>query len=238
MTPTELWLPIGAAAFYLYDSACLLWQNELMLTHARSRWLVDGGTALRLAGRRLFLPNPLLPLRPQFQVRWGLDETRAVAVDGPQQLLRALRAVGLLNQLQLLLLLALPVVAWTLGAGLVMLALFALFYLLTLAALGVAWRRRSACGLATRAFWMLALDALACAPFAVNLTRKISMRHGIAGDPLQFVARQLDAAGREATGRIIAARLQEEQAMRGEPADEERTRRLLSRLQDQEGQRP
>jgi hypothetical protein len=238
MTPTELWLPIGAAAFYLYDSSCLLWQNELMLTRARRRWLVSGGSELRLAGRRLFLPNPLLPLRPQFQVRWSLAETRADAVVGNEQLLRALRPVGVLNQLQLLLLLALPLLAWTLGAGLLLLLLFVLFYLLTLAALATAWCRRSACGLGTRAFWLLALDALACAPFAVNLTRKLSMRHGIAGDPLQFAAQQLDAAGRAATRQIIAARLQEEQAMSGEPADEERARQLLSKLEIQEGQRP
>jgi hypothetical protein len=72
----------------------------------------------------------------------------------------------------------------------------------------------------------------------VNLTRKISMRHGIAGDPLQFAAQQLDAAGRAAARQIIAARLQEEQAMSGEPADEARTRLLLSKLEIHEGQRP
>ncbi len=231
MTPTELWLPIGAAAFYLYDSGCLLWQNELMFTRARKRWLVAGGTGLRLAGRRLFLPNPLAPLRPQFQVRWSLTETRPAAVDGQDQLLQALRPIGVLNQLQLLLLLALPLVAWTLGAGLLVLMLFLSFYLLTLAALAVAWRRRGACRLETRAFWLLALDALACAPFAVNLTRKISMQHGIAGDPLHFAARNLDAAGRHATRQLIAARLQEEHPESGKSADAQRIELLLSKLE-------
>jgi hypothetical protein len=231
MTPTELWLPIGAAAFYLYDSGCLLWQNELIFTRTRKRWLVDGGTGLRLAGRRLFLPNPLLPQRPQFQVRWSLNETRTTAVDDHEPLLRALGPIGVINALQMMLLLALPLLAWTVGAGLLLLILFALFYALTLAALCMAWQRRAACLLDARRFWLLALDVLACAPFAVNLTRKISMRHGIAGDPLHFAARNLGAADRDAMRQLIAARLQEEQGGSDSPAErEQRIELLLSRL--------
>jgi hypothetical protein len=229
MTPTELWLPIGAAAFYLYDSCCLLWHNELMYTRGR-RWRVDGGSAIRIAGRRLFLPNPLLPARPQFQVRWSVDDPRPVAADDLAPLLRALRPIGVINQLQVTLLLALPLVSWTLGAGIVLLAVFALFYLLSLAALTLLWLRRTACGLQTRAFWLLVLDAIACAPFAVNLTRKLSMRHGIAGDPLRFAARQLDPAAREAVGQIIAARLEEEHAAAGHSIEGASTA-LLSRLE-------
>ncbi len=228
MTPTELWLPIGAAAFYLYDSSCLLWQNELMLTKAR-RWLVTGGTELRLAGRRLYLPNPLTPMRPQFQVRWSLADTRAECAD-IQQLLQVLRPIGLINQLQLLLLLALPALAWTLGAGLLVLLLFALFYLLSLAALALTWRHRNTLRLTTGRFWLLVLDALACAPFAVNTARKLSMQHGIDGDPLHFAARHLDAAGQLATRQIIASRLQEESASTGVPPDARATALLISKL--------
>ena len=231
MTPTELWLPIGAATFYLYDSCCLLWQNELMFTRGRNRWLVSGGTELRISGRRLFLPNPLLPLRPQFQVRWSVSETRPNDADVCAGLLRALRPITVINQLQLVLLLALPLVAWTLGAGLVLLALFAVFYVFTLAALTIAWPRRGTFGLSTRAFWFLALDALACAPFSVNLTRKISMRHGIAGDPLLFAARNLDPAARDTMRRLICARVQEEHVDAEAGERERRIGLLLSRLE-------
>jgi hypothetical protein len=230
MTPTELWLPIGAAAFYLYDSCCLLWQNELVYTRG-NRWRVHGGSELRIAARRVFLPNPLLPWRPQFLVRWSVDDPRTAAGDEPAALMQALRPVGVINQLQLVLLLALPLVAWTLGAGLLLLALFALFYVFSLVALALLWWRRGPAGLQARAFWLLALDALACAPFAVNLVRKVSMRHGIAGDPLRFAARQLDPAARDTTRQIIAARLKEEHADAGELADEA-LRTLQSRLED------
>jgi hypothetical protein len=230
MTPTELWLPIGAAAFYLYDSCSLLWQNELVFTRGR-RWLVQGGTELRLAGRRVFLPNPLLPMRPQFQVQWNVSESRTQEAASPAALLQALRPIGILNQLQLLILLALPLVSWTEGAGLVMLAMFLLFYICTLLALTLAWRRRVACSLSTRHFWLIVLDAVACAPFAVNLVRKISMRHGIAGDPLRFAARNLDPAACDELRQMVAARVREEHP-EAEPVElERRIGQLLSRLE-------
>jgi hypothetical protein len=231
MTPTELWLPIGAAAFYLYDSTFLLWQNELMFTRGRRRWLVDGGTGLILAGRRLFVPNPLLPMRPQFQIQWNVNETRSAEPVSNESLLEALRPIGVINQLQLVLLLALPLVTWTLGAGLALLALFVIFYLATAAALAIAWRRRGVCRIQTRAFLFLALDSLACAPFAVNLSRKIAMRHGITGDPLLFAARNLDPAALVQVRQLVAARVQEEHAG-AESADRERCiTLLLSRLE-------
>jgi hypothetical protein len=230
MTPTELWLPIGAAAFYLYDSCSLLWQNELIFTRGQ-RWLVQGGSELRLSARRVFLPNPLLPMRPQFQVQWNINETRTGDAASPAALLQALRPIGVLNQAQLLILLALPLVSWTQGAGIVMLALFLLFYLCTLAALALAWRHRVACSLSTRTFWLLALDALACAPFAVNLVRKISMRHGIAGDPLRFAARDFEPVARDELRQMVAARVREEHP-EAEPVElEHRISQLLSRTQ-------
>jgi len=229
MSPTELWLPVGAAAFYLYDSCILLWHNELVFLRGRD-WQVSGGSELRLAGRRIFMPNPLLPARPQFVVRWSVADKRAAGQADDPALLPALRAPGVIVQLQLVLLLALPIVSWTLGAGIVMLGLFALFYLLTLLALALLWPRRARCGLQPRAFWMLALDALACAPFAVNLVRKVAMRHGLAGDPLRFAACAMDARTRDAIALIIAARLQQQQAEATTPRGDE-LGVLMSRLE-------
>jgi hypothetical protein len=65
----------------------------------------------------------------------------------------------------------------------------------------------------------------------VNLVRKVSMRHGIAGDPLRFAARQLDTAARDSVRQIIAARFREEHADAVESSDE-RLGSLLSRLEN------
>jgi hypothetical protein len=213
VTPAEFWFPVGAAALYLYDSARLLWQNELVFQPARRGWQVLGGTELRLAGRRVFLPNPLLPHRPQFIVCWSqADAAASEGADIPAPLLRALTPIGTLNVLQVLLLLALPAALWGLGTGLVALAVFFLFYLLTLVALGLAWRRRADLGLRKRDFWALALDALLCAPFAPNLTRKLAMHHGLAGEPLRFAARHFDDAMLARTRILVEARVREEYA--------------------------
>jgi len=214
MSPVEFWLPIGAAAFYLYDAALLLWQNELVYTRTGSSWLVDGGSQIRLGARRLFLPNPLLPQRPQFLVRWSGSDPRAGEADAeiPIGLLRALRPIGTLNLAQVALLIALPIALWVDGAGIAALAVFALFYVLSIVALVLMFRRRAALGLSLRQCWMQALDAIACAPFAANLTRRIALLHGFAGEPLRFAARHFDAPTLAQARELVAARIHEELA--------------------------
>lgn len=214
MSPVEFWLPIGAAAFYLYDAVLLLWQNELVYTRGRNGWLVDGGSQIRLGARRLFLPNPLLPQRPQFLVRWSGNDPRAADADAevPDELLRALRPIGALNLAQLALLVALPIALWVDGAGLAALAVFALFYVLSIVALVFMFRRRAALGLSLRQCWLQALDAIACAPFAVNLTRRIALLHGLTGEPLRFAARHFAAPALAQARELVAARIHEELA--------------------------
>jgi hypothetical protein len=214
MSPVEFWLPIGAAAFYLYDAVLMLWQNELVYTRTRGAWLVDGGSQIRLGARRLFLPNPLLPQRPQFLVRWTGNDPRAAEAEAeiPGTLLRALRPIGVLNFAQMVLLIALPIALWADGAGLAALAVFALFYVLSIVALVFMFRRRVALGLSTRQCWLQALDAIACAPFAVNLTRRIALLHGLNGEPLRFAARHFDAPTLAQARELVAARIHEELA--------------------------
>lgn len=212
MTLVELWLPLGAVAFYLYDAILMLWQNELVYTRTRKGWRVDGGSPLRIGGRRLFLPQPLLPHRPQFLVRWSSGDTRDARAAVPAELLRALRPIGVLNLIHVLLLVALPVALWTDGAGLAALLVFALFYGVTVVALVLMFRRRGALGLSRRAGWMLALDAIACAPFAINLTRKLAMQAGLAGEPLRFGHAHFDAATLAHARELVTARVQEQHA--------------------------
>jgi hypothetical protein len=228
MTPVELWLPVGAIGFYLYDSIQPLWQNELLYVRAGDRWRIVADSPVRRWGRRLVLPNPLLPHRPQFRVAWSLDDQRGPVNTDPGPLFAALRPVGVICQILLWLLLLLLPACWILGAGLIVLAQFALYYLLIITALALVFRQRGILGLGQRAFWSLAFDVLACAPFAVNLVRKLSQRHGIAGDPLSFAVRQCDVATRNQLAQLISQRLDEESA--GEAPSPERQQQIASRL--------
>jgi hypothetical protein len=231
VTPTELWLPIGAAAFYLYDACLMLWQNELLFVRAGKHWQASGGSEFRLGGRRLLLPNPLQPQRPQFLVRWSATDVRGAVEDaGLDAYNAALRPIGIVNFLQVLLLVALPLVAWTLGAGILLLAVFLLFYVCSIVALTLIWRRRAVLQVTGRRFGLLALDALACAPFAINLTRKLAMQRGLAGDPLLFARQHLDPAARTALAELVASRLREEH-VDDEAALTEQSAALRARLE-------
>ncbi|MFO1505192.1 MAG: hypothetical protein U1F39_15500 [Steroidobacteraceae bacterium] len=232
MTPTELWLPLGAIAFHLYDATQGLWQNEVLFERAGGQWHLRAESPLRRWGRRLVLPNPFMPQRPLFRVAWSLDDTRVAGDADPAPLLAALRPLGVMCQVLLLMLLALWPLCWMLGAGISVLALFAAYYLLVIAALALVFVRRRRLALTSRAFWSLAFDVVACAPFAVNLVRRISLRHGIAGNPVEFAARHFDASTRARFAALVRSRLQESRG--GEaaaPAEEARIAQWLGRLE-------
>jgi hypothetical protein len=118
----------------------------------------------------------------------------------------------LLNLLQVVLIASLPLLLWALDAILLAVLVIALYYMATLAALVIAWVRREALGLATRAWWMMALDVLACAPFAANMTRRLSLRHGLGGEPLRFAARHFDDTALAHTRALVESRVREEYA--------------------------
>jgi len=232
MTPTELWLPLGAIAFHLYDATQALWHNEMLFERAGARWLIRADSSARRWGRRLLLPNVFTPQRPLFRVAWSMTDTRPGADADLEPLCRALRPIGVICQLLLLMLLALWPLCWILGAGLTVLALFAAYYLLVIMALVLVFRRRAAFGLSTRACWALTFDVLACAPFAVNLVRRVSLHHGIAGDPVEFAARHFDSGERARFAALVRSRLTESRAGEDCSADEAaRVAHWLARLE-------
>jgi hypothetical protein len=212
MTPTELWLPLGAIAFHLYDATQALWHNEVLFERAGSRWRIAADSPVRRWGRRMVLPNPFTPQRPLFRVAWSMGDTRPASDTDLTPFFRALRPLGVICQLLMVMLLALWPLCWILGAGLTVLALFAAYYVLVIVALVIVFRRRRALALDTRGFWSLVFDVLACAPFAINIVRRLSLRLGLAGNPVEFAARNFDAPTRAALDTLIQARLAESRA--------------------------
>jgi hypothetical protein len=232
MTPTELWLPLGAIAFHLYDATQALWQNEVLFERAGAQWCIRADSPVRRWGRRLLLPNVFTPQRPLFRVAWSIADTRPTADADLAPLFRALRPVGVICQLLLLMLLALWPLCWILGAGLTVLVLFAAYYLLAIVAVVLVFRRRAVFGLSMKKCWALAFDVLACAPFAVNLVRRVSLHHGIAGDPVEFAARHFDAGARAQFAALVRSRLEESRGGETCSADEAaRVAHWLARLE-------
>jgi hypothetical protein len=216
MPSFEVLLPLGAVAFYLFDASLMLYGNELALEWRAPRWRVSGGMDAMLRGRRLFLPNPLTPHALLFQVRWdtGSSDASADPTAPLEQLDRSLAPVkGIVVALAFVLLAVLPPVSWLYGAGAMLLAVFIAAYLLIGVALVVVYRRRAALGLSPRRFAVLAFEALACAPFAVNLVRKISLLQSNRVELESFANQHFDESTHRAMATVVVARIDERLAV-------------------------
>lgn len=225
----EIALPLGAIAFYVYDSALLLHGNELLFVRARHRWRAVGGSNLVLLGKRACLPALLQPWALVFRTFWSANAVQAepaVAAWPSAQLLLALRPLRIIASVLLFLLVgALPVASLAFGSGLLLLGVFALYYLLVIVALALAFGRRDALGLQGRAYWSVALDAFACAPFAVNLVHRITLRQAVPIDAIAFRDAWLQPAERDRATALLLERVEE--YMAGAPAQSAEAAELL-----------
>jgi hypothetical protein len=217
MPAFEVLLPLGAIGLYLFDATLLLYSNEFMLVRrggeGGGRWSFAESSTLLLAGRRVYFPNPLTPGTPQFRVRWSEADPRQLGEEAGElaRFFGALRPVQYLVSVLLIILFTLPVELLLFGTGVELLVVMAAFYLVTLATLGYIFVRRHELRLTGRSFLALCFDSLACAPFAINLVRKLALRRGLAGNPIAFAARTFEPAMFSSLIRAVVARVSEEQ---------------------------
>lgn len=196
--PFEIMLVLGVVGFYLFDSAMLLYVNELVFAEKNGKWVFGlPESGWQMLGKNLYFPNPLTPDHPLFRTCW----VAASATNEHQENIETLRQfINTLNPLRymtfglfVLLLIGLPIVLLGFGTGLALLLLLGLVYLTITVMLAQIYRQREELGLSWKAFSKLAFDSLACAPFALNLVRKITLRRSLVGDPICFAHQVLDA---------------------------------------------
>jgi hypothetical protein len=213
MPAFEVLLPLGAIGLYLFDSTLLLYSNEFLLMHRPGGWGFAESSAFLLAGRRVCIPNPLTPGTPQFRVRWSEADPRQEQEEAGEleRFFRALRPVQYLVVALLVILLALPVELFLYGTGIELLAVMAAFYLVTLATLGYIFVRRRELRVSGRSFLTLCFDSLACAPFAINLVRKLALRRALVGNPIAFASRSFEPAVFSSLIRAVDTRVSGEQ---------------------------
>ena len=199
----EILLVVGALAFYACDAGALLFADEIMLEKAGHRWRAHGGSAMLLAGKRPFVPSLLLPCRPllRVSVQALLGEERAGRND-LQHFLNALMPFRVLSMCLLVLFFPLlPLLLYRVGAGVALLCWFAAVYLCVAGIAYHAFRRRRVLELSLREFAVLAFECACCAPFAINIVRKLTLR--IPAATLRCSASTLDPASRNAL--LVAA---------------------------------
>jgi len=191
----EILLVAAMVGLYLYDSARLLHSNEGVLAASLGgRWSLHfGAEHYTLRGKEPFVPNPLLPHRPVFPLRWKQQLSSATpAVQrwapppfGPYKVLAPfiwLMALALFGLI--------PAGLFSRYGNLAIAAGILLFYAAALLALAYIWFKRAALKLTGRQVGALAFESLTCPPFALNLVRHISWRAAPA-EELDSAARRL-----------------------------------------------
>ncbi len=197
----ELLLVLGVIGFYLADSVILLFHNELVLQGTKKHWRYSYRNAgFEVAGKYVVLPNPFLPFKALFKVRWqiSIDPDMAKATKTLEQISSMTQAMLPLQLLAILLWIQLiiltPVVVWFYGLGLLFLFLLVWVYCTIIIALIIVFIKRQHFVLSKHAFLKLAFDVLVCVPFSINLLRKLTFRMSMPGDALLIAERLLPSA--------------------------------------------
>ena len=205
MPAMESLLLLGIAAFYLFDTALLLYRNEVVFVKCGRRWRASMGTGFMLAGRYPALPAVFSPGAPVFRAAWGASAQGNPPVpDAILPVVRPLRWPARLIALLLFLVLPLALLVnldprWMLG-------LLGLLYLVASLSVAHVAHRRSTLGLSRKDIAAIAFDVIACPPFAINLVRRITLRCGLAVPAGEFAASVLDADAHAGLLRVLGAR--------------------------------
>lgn len=193
---SETLLIIGIIGFYLYDSAILTFSNELIFNESYGRWTVTFPRARwRLMGKLLFIPNPLTPDDMIYRASWSTNEKPLQMEVGAlicklKKPLLYLRILVII--LLVLLVIVFPVVMFKYGTGIELLEVIVIIYLTIFNMLVFTFIKKEDLFLNKKAFFSLALDSLACPPFAINILRKISLRTPLCNSPIEFAKKTLD----------------------------------------------
>lgn len=212
---TEALLQLMVLAFYLQDSLQALAPNEAALVRGgRGRWHAAFGTrGWKLAGREWLLPNPFTPHRPLFRLVWRMEAAPPPAGPPAAELkvppdIDRLRPFVFIAALALFLLL--PLGLFSRAGPLLAIAAVALLYVNNLAALWLAYRWRDRLGIDRRRLVPMALECLACAPYGLNLVRRLCALTDPQEDFTRAAHRLLSAEELQAAHRQCLDRIDEQ----------------------------
>ena len=189
---TELWLVLGIAAFYLYDSLVMLEPHQLLLIESGGRWkffvpLSDW----QVGGKYVYLPNPFMPVQTLYRLDWMQRVDVQVDADVDAVALSTfLKAQWFLRPVVLvlfcLLAVLLPLAIWQAAQLRLLLGIVGEIYLFIIACGVLLYFQRAALRLDKKGALKLAMDGLLCAPFSLNLIRKLGLGYNWQGDPVAF----------------------------------------------------
>lgn len=189
----EVMLTLGIIGFYLYDSAILTFSNELIFVESYGQWSAAfPSNRWRVMRKLLYFPNPLTANNLIFRTTWSTtDYYTNTDVDASKFMAPMTYLRVLIMVLMVLLIVVLPTVMIQFGTGVLFLKVLFLIYFTILIMLAYVYFKKVNLGLDNKSYASLAFDSLACPPFAINLLRKISLRHTLCSNPVEFAKKKL-----------------------------------------------
>jgi len=207
----QLLIVPAIAALYLKDCFLLLERDQGVLVRGwNGRWRAGFGLhGWRLRQREPYVCHPFKPWEPVLRLRWdaaAVPAPTAVVADAPPPL----RLGPWVTGIWLLLFVAVPIALYAPMSTNVLLAVLAELYAFIAVTLVLVWRRRAALGLSASQFGVLAFEVLACAPYAANLVRRLSLHRPVDEDLLSASTRLLDEPARAGVDAQCLARIDDE----------------------------
>jgi hypothetical protein len=192
----EILLVLGVIGFYTLDSAMLLYSNELVFLENDNHWnFVSPNSKWHFLRKRLYIPNLLSPDTAQFRVFWSsateneqvIDEESLVEFSGSLSFIRLMVML-----LLILFFLELPLVLFWFHTDSLLIVLFGFIYFCIFTMLVHIFRNRKKLALSKKNYFLIAFEAIACPPFAINVLRRITLNRFLADDPVEFAREYFD----------------------------------------------
>jgi hypothetical protein len=181
---TEYLLVGGIVGLYLYDSAVLLYCNEAVLVPCfGGRWQIGfASDRFAVMGKDVYIPNPFTPHRAIYRIAWSTENS------GGAPWMPPFRSIPFLRESQwgvaISLLVVLPLGLFSqFGNEAVALAVVMAYLNIAIGLIAI-WVLRESLGCSNSRFFSLAFEVLTCPPFAINLTRHLSLSLSRNGDLL------------------------------------------------------
>ncbi|MFV0283067.1 MAG: hypothetical protein ACK5JE_04675 [Castellaniella sp.] len=165
-----------AILIYVYDSCQLLFANEGIITKKRKEYAATtGGNGLVITGKKLFIPNLLLPHRPIYKLSWNPETIAKASVDWdagkPAFSWLSIPAYGMFFALFILT----PAIYHLSGLTRDLLWCVALIYLIPiLTSIGINLHKKRL-WLSNKDMLTIAAECILCPVLTINIVRKLSI---------------------------------------------------------------
>jgi hypothetical protein len=183
----EAWLAFGILGFYAFDCLSLTDPFRQYFTYSFAHWSFRiPSQSLRLGRRSIDVFNPIMPWQIQlpYSILAKPSKTKQTTDENFNSAIRALVPIQII--LSIFLLLVLPSALFIVGVGNFFLLMFITVYVCIGIALLKIYLHRSVLHLSASQCLSLAVECILCAPFAVNLIRKIGLLQPDISDVVVF----------------------------------------------------